>query len=366
MFCYWKSRGKIRVKVICTIDQLQDEARAYFRYRNADEVRFLKTNVYKVRRRMENNKSGVSKVKEYVWNYKLRKKNLSSLSRNIYDYEEHRFLYKIFGIEQTKLKLDISFDGVKLPKYVDSASFSDYLEVENLKLLSSVEDFEIVIQPNSIDEPVNIARECNMTGEIVTIDHFAPGIFFRCEFDYVANIDAWAIIEYSERTLECNVYGLPIDNDYPMWIEYLFTSYVMYNIGNERMAFFSAFAALDQYIELLYANLLITYTNLLQRAGNDEAFNRCCDKIERYKNMNRRIIEDKFKDVMHECVINFEKYGDLYEKLYIYEEMRNKVAHCEEGYSDGNYLDLVFVIIEIIYLTGTGTELIDNIFEIYE
>jgi hypothetical protein len=366
MFYYWKSWGKIRLKGICTIEQLQDEAREDLGYRNANKVPFLKTNVYKVRKRMEKNKSGGSKVKEYVWNYNWRKKKLSSLSRDIYDHEEHRFLYKIFGIEQTKLKLELSFDGVELPKYVDNAFFNDYLDVRDLKLLSSVEDFEIVIQPDSIDEPVNIAGDCNMIGDIVTIDHFAPGILFRGNFDYVPNIDPWTIIEYSERTLECNAYGLPIDNDYPMWVEYLFTSYVMYNIGNERIAFFSAFAALDQYIELLYANLLITYNNLLRRAGNDEVFNRCCDKIERYQNMNRRIIDDKFKDVMHECVMNFEKYGYLYDKLHEYEEMRNKVAHCEVGYSDGNYLDLVFVIIEIIYLTGTGTELVDNIFEIHD
>lgn len=354
------------MKDIYTIEQLQDEAREDLGYRNANNVPFLKTNVYKVRKRMEKNKSGGSKVKEYIWNYNLRKKNLYSLSREIYDHEEHRFLYKIFGIEKTKLELDLSFDGVQLPKDVDSASFSDYLEVENLKLLSSVEDSEIVIQPDSIDEPVNIARECNMIGEIVTIDHFEPGIFFKCDFDYVSNIDPWTIIEFSERTLRCNAYGLPIDNDYPMWVEYLFTSYVMYSIGNERLAFFSAFAALDQYIELLYSNLLTTYNILLKRAGNYEVFDKCGDKILKYQNMNRRIIDDKLKDVMHECVINFEKYGYLYDKLYVYEEMRNKVAHCEKGYSDGNYLDLVFVIIEIIYLTGTGIELVDNIFEVYD
>lgn len=366
MFYYWKSWGKIILKGICTLEQLQDEARADLGYRNANKVPFLKTNVYKVRKRMEKNKSGGSKVKEYVWNHNLRKKNLSSLIREIYDCEEHCFLYKIFGIEQTKLKLEISFAGVKLPKEAYSASFSDYLEVENLKLLSSVEDFEIVIQPDSIDEPVNIARECNMIGDIITIDHFAPGIFFKCDFDYVPNIDGWTIIEFSERTLECNAYGLPIDNDYPMWVEYLLTSYVMYNIGNERLAFFSAFAALDQYIEMLYANLETAYYNLLPRIGNAEVFDKYCDKIERYQNMNRRIIDEKFKDVIHECVVDFEKYGYLYNKLYDYEKMRNKVAHCEEGYSDGNYLDLVFVIIGIIYLTGTGTELVDNIFEIYE
>lgn len=73
MFYYWKSWGKIRVECIYTIDQLQDEARKDLRYRNADEVNFLKTNVYKVRKRMGNNKSGFLKVKEYVWNYKRKK-----------------------------------------------------------------------------------------------------------------------------------------------------------------------------------------------------------------------------------------------------------------------------------------------------
>lgn len=354
--------------MICTIEQLQDVARGDLRYRNANKVSFLKTNVYKVKKRMEEKKSGGSKIKEYVWKNSWRKKSLSSLSRQIYDCEEHRFLYKIFGIEQTKLKLELSFEGVNLPNDADSASVNDYLDVRDLKLLSSVEDCEIVIKPDSSDESVNIAGDCNMKGEIVTIDHFAPGILFRGDFDYVSNIDPWTIIEYSERTLECNAYGLPIDNDYPMWVEYLITSYVMYDIGNERLAFFSAFAALDQYIELLYGNLETTYYNLMRsgRIRNDEVLDKCYDKIEKYQNMNRRIIEDKFKDVMHECVINYQKYGYLYDKLDVYEKMRNKVAHCEEGYKDGNYLDLVFIIIEIIYLTGTGKELLDNIFEIYE
>ena len=88
--------------------------------------------------------------------------------------------------------------------------------------------------------------------------------------------------------------------------------------------------------------------------------------MEKYQNMNRRIIEEKFKDIMYEYGINLGDYGDLVTNLKKYENMRNKVAHCEEGYLDGNYLDLVYIIIEIIYLTGTGSELADNIFEIYE
>lgn len=95
------------MKDIYTIAQLQDEAREDLGYRNANKVPFLKTNVYKVRKRMEKNKSGGSKVKEYIWNYNLRKKNLYSLSREIYYHEEHRFLYKILGIEKTKLELDL-------------------------------------------------------------------------------------------------------------------------------------------------------------------------------------------------------------------------------------------------------------------
>lgn len=351
---------------ILTVDQLQSEARESFRYRIQEEVPFLQKSIYRVRKRMENKKSGVLKVKEYAWNHTLIKKNLSSLSRAIYDNEEHCFLYKIFGIAPTKLKLNLSFDGVSLPKDADSASFSDFLEVKELKLLSSVEESEIVIQPDSIEESLNIAGECNMEGEIVTIDHFAPGLFFRCTFDYVPDIDGWTIIEFSDRNLECIAYGLPVDNDYPMWVEYLLTSYVMYNIGNERLAFFTAFAALDQYIELLYSKLSCTYYNLLRYIGNNDVFNEYANKMEKYQNMNRRIIEEKFKDIMYEYGINLGDYGDLVTNLKKYENMRNKVAHCEEGYLDGNYLDLVYIIIEIIYLTGTGSELADNIFEIYE
>ncbi len=86
-----------------------------------------------------------------------------------------------------------------------------------------------------------------------------------------------------------------------------------------------------------------------------------------FENERRRIIDEKLKDVIHESVDNYDKYGFLYDDLNKYEEMRNKVAHCEEDfkedYAKENYKKLVFSILQVIFVVGMGEE-ISGIFKI--
>ncbi len=48
------------------------------------------------------------------------------------------------------------------------------------------------------EEEVNVADYCNMTVGILSEDFFKPGIMTKIEFDYVDNVNPWAIIEYSQ------------------------------------------------------------------------------------------------------------------------------------------------------------------------
>lgn len=40
----------------------------------------------------------------------------------------------------------------------------------------------------------------------------------------------------------------------------------------------------------------------------------------------------------------------IYEQLYKYAEMRNSIAHCNDRYQDGEYMELVFVLLRAMYI----------------
>ena len=218
-----------------------------------------------------------------------------------------------------------------------------------MRLLTSIEDFHPVIIAND-DEEVNVAEHCNMIVDILSKDFFKPGIMTKIEFDYVDNVNPWAIIEYSRRNLKCEVYGIKKTEHIPLWIEYLITSWSLYEVGNERMAFLTAFASFDSYIEMQYESVRNIYLNLSCEVNDAQTMEECIKRYNRYSNLQRRIIEDKFKDILNERVKDSKQYSDIYEQLYKYEKIRNSIAHCDDRYQDGKYIDLVFVLLRAMYI----------------
>lgn len=242
-------------------------------------------------------------------------------------------IYHFFGYSSIVISPEIFFDGVPLSKYTHHVSHIEYMELEEMRLLTSIENFypEIIVHDEDGNK-LNIAKQCNMTVDILSEDFFKLGIMTKIEFDYVDNINPWAIIEFSQRNLKCEVYGIEKTECIPLWIEYLLTSWSLYEIGNERMAFLTAFASFDSYIEMQYESVRDLYLNLSCEVDDAKTMEECINRYNRYSNLQRRIIEDKFKDILNERVKDSKQYSDIYEQLYRYEEMRNSIAHCDNRY----------------------------------
>lgn len=311
---------------------------------------------------IENKKDGMGKDKGYSVQYsKCQGKDLKQLAQKVFKEKEYEMIYDFFGYSSIVISPEILFDGVPLSKYTDHVSHIEYMELDEMRLLTSIEalDPEIMIED---EDEFNIAKHCNMTVDILSVDFFKPGIMTKIEFDYVGDINPWAIIEYSQRYLRCEVYGIEKAASIPLWIEYLITSWSLYEVGNERMAFLTAFASFDSYIEMQYASVRDLYLSLSCQVDDAKTMEECINRYNRYSNLQRRIIEDKFKDILNERVKDSRQYSDIYEQLYKYEEMRNSIAHCDDRYQDGEYVELVFVLLRAMYILKFDEE-ISHIFK---
>lgn len=299
---------------------------------------------------IKNKKDGAGKDKGYyVQNSECHGKDLKLLAKKVFIEKKYKMIYDYFGYSSVTVLPEISFDGVLLSEDTYHVSHTEYMELDEMRLLTSIEDFYPVIIANN-EEDVNVADYCNMDVDILSQDFFKPGIMTKIEFDYVDNVTPWAIIEYSQRNLTCKVYGIKKTDNIPLWIEYLITSWSLYEVGNERMAFLTAFASFDSYIEMQYESVRDLYLELSCEVNDARTMEECIKRYNRYSNLQRRIIEDKFKDILNERVKDSKQYSDIYEQLYKYEEMRNSIAHCDNRYQDGEYIELVFVLLRAMYI----------------
>lgn len=317
--------------------------------------------LYKVEKKYD----GLGNYKGYYLenqdNNNLHNKDKKILAEKVFATYGYKMIYDFFGICPFTTKPEIIFDGVPLASETYSVKHYEYLELNELHLLTAIEEYEPVIMVNN----ENIAHDCAMSADILSKYYFNPGIMTAIQFKYKANIDPWVIIEYSDRYLKCKVYALKKNEEYPLWIEYLIMSWSLYEVGNERMAFLTAFASLDYYIEMQYSKLKEIYKKLACDVVNEELIDETIKQYNTYCNLQRRIIEDKFKDILKARVENVDVYSDIHEKLYKYEKIRNAVAHCEDKYVEGQYKSLVFTILRAMYITTFDKD-IDNIFEVVD
>lgn len=275
------------------------------------------------------------------------------------------FIYLIFGISPKPFKEHIEFDGIKLPEDDKNAHHIEFIELDELRHFSGfISDPIINILPDSSEE--SISNQINMEYSCEHINHFNPGFLMSFEFNYPIDMSPWTVIEHSNRTIEGEVYGIGKDEDIPLWLEYIITSWSLYEDNNEKLAFFTAFAAFDKIIELNYRSLSAFYSTEEKKTKSKEKKEYCHKLYEKYSDVNRRIIEEKFHDIMKECgAINNKKYSQILKKLDKFEKIRNDVAHCLKNYENGQYIDLLLTIIRAMYLLKYNED-IDCIFDIKE
>jgi len=230
-------------------------------------------------------------------------------------------------------------------------------KVKGMKFISSVEQERVEVILLSTGE--NVSKECGVDTDIISVDYFACNIVYNLKMSICENIEPWEIMDNTDSYILCKVYGVKCGTDYPMWIEYILMSYVFYNLNNEKMAFFTAFAALDQFIEIVYDRLPILYRQVYydnMKNISDSDGKILEDKRNIYMNLNRRLIDEKLHDILKERFEVDTEYLSYYNQIQKYEKDRNKIAHCQVVDIDGKYIDLLKNILNIIYLVGYGKD----------
>lgn len=302
------------------------------------------------------------KKKEYSWNG-IRTKSVEKILKEYLEEKEHRVFYNLFGINPKSICFEMPFANVPMEKEMYSPYNYEMLYNEELSILSSIEYSEMHIDK----EECNLADICHFGYEIVATNEFQGSILVKYNFDYVEEIDPWVIIEYSERYLECTAYAVYKEEPIPLWQEYILSSFIFYQLGNKRMAFFNAFAAIDQCIEIMYELLFGVYREMLKYTCCSDVSEEAKEHIDKrhnlYQKKERRLIDEKLKDCLK--TISLKKdYSQFIEKLNEFEKIRNGIAHCEDVKnleSSEDYINLMWLVLEL--LSKTNGKTVEELFE---
>lgn len=312
----------------------------------------LQLGVYKYSTRMDHSKKKFRCLE-------IEKKSLMSLFENLFMLEEYRIIYKIFGIEPVLRKIKISFED--LPKPNDEGEIKGILfeKVPRFKFISAINKIEV--DSTLLSTGKNVTQECEMRTDIISVDNFGCNIVCQMQLNINYATAVWEIMESTQSYIMCEIYGVESNREYPIWIEYLLISYIFFEMNNEKMAFFTAFSALDHFIERLYLRLPLVYQavyfeNIKDITDRDAQI--LDSKRSIYSNNNRRLVDEKLHDILRERFDDDKFYSTPYSKIKIYEKCRNKIAHCENINVEGKYLDLLLNIFKIMYLAGLGTDII--------
>ena len=296
------------------------------------------------------------KRKEYIWHHE-RTKDVKRILRSYCREKGHRIFYALFGIEIKKRNFEMSFDGVPLPKEDETPTHTELLMDNYITLLSSIEESEAHIISNCYEgEPeYNMAEDYRFNYEIKSINSFQGTLLIKYSFEYTG--EAWSFIEYSDRYLKCSLYGIDKDDGIPLWQEYILSSFALEQYGNSRMAFFNAYAGLDQYIEIIYNELGNTFKAIFY-------YTLCSDvdleakkyieiKYDIYSKQERRLIDEKLKNCLTTLIDDEIEYAWLIQDLKRFDSIRNKIAHCKEGPEEHldfekEYGDLMWTILNLL------------------
>lgn len=338
-------------------DKISSDINKYVDIHFNEVANWFKVGVYKYTVRMDHSK------KKYRFNG-IEKKSLGKLFDELFDEKGHILLYDIMGIEPVFRKVEIVYNNMPFPGDNNEMHCTSLEKIKGMKFVSSVlqEGLQVILLSTGED----VSKKCGVSADIISVDHFDCNIVYNVKMDIKDDIDTWEITDNTDSSIICKVYGIEYDASYPMWIEYILMSYIFYDLNNEKMAFFTAFAALDQFIENVYSRLPILYRQVFfddlgKISEHDgEVLNARRNK---YMNLSRRLIDEKLHDILKERFGNDTIYLPCYNQLQKYERIRNMIAHCEEVDVNGKYIELLKNILNIVYLVGYGKDILSVFIE---
>jgi hypothetical protein len=243
-----------------------------------------------------------------------------------------------------------------------------------------IDDFSIITyidEPIVIDENESWVRNV-LKFEIKYCDLFDKKVYFEGKFIRENDISAWDVEEAGLK-LQCNVRGIPKNEEVPTFIEYLLEACINIKYKNYKMAFFNLFASLDNFIELLYEktfeffiNKYSNYKEFLKEQIIDElseknlvnydfVFNQVFtkvnlnlqEKIRYYANRNRKLIDKKLNSVLKE--INLYKNDQYLRFNRIIAELdevvikRNSIAHGKKVVIEEDIGEIMYKILTVMF-----------------
>lgn len=161
-------------------------------------------------------------------------------------------------------------------------------------------------------------------------------------------------------TLE--IVGIRENENVSAWLLDLIESASNLKVESIKMAFLNAFSALDYYIEELYSILFEQYIekyNLYSEKSPQDA-NYLKEKIRRYSNVGRNLLDDKLKDIWKETRNYNDNFNNIKGGLKQLVVKRNKLAHGENvEIKKEDYGKLLYYFFDLICLINKDEPLMD-------
>ena len=275
-------------------------------------------------------------------------------------------LYRVFNVKafETDDKVHLNTDDFDYPKDNPHVFTLASVKLHEIKLLSKVisHRFYICTNINEKEYIDDYNKVINVYLEYV--DSFNSKYFVKIDFDYY-NDTIESELLFENLYVESKIYAIRSNDILPLWIEYLINSFALYGAGNKEMAFFVAFASLDNFIEILNNLCIDAYRNININEMSLEDISTYYNKYNNYKNANRRLIGEKLKTVLDEIYNDDDAINKIYNNFKDAEKKRDSIAHCsgKRQYEEGDYENLIINYLNFLY--KLKFEEIDAIFNFY-
>lgn len=283
----------------------------------------------------------------------------------ISDLDDGTLLYKVFNIEsyESNDKVNLNTDDFDSPKDNPHIFTLASVELHETKLVSKVIRYRLYICTNTDEKNYLEDYDKVVNSYLEYLDSFNSKYFVKIDFDYYNDTIESELI-FENLYVESEVFAIRENDTLPLWIEYIVNSFALYRAGNKEMAFFVAFASLDNFIEKLNNVCIEAYENIKIKEMNLKDFSTYNDKYVNFKNDNRRLIDEKLKAVLNEIYNEDVVINEIFSNLKKAEKKRNIIAHCNDKrqYEEGDYENLLINYLNLLYKLEFGER--DSIFNL--
>ena len=270
----------------------------------------------------------------------------------ISELDDGTLLYKVFNIKsyESNDKVNVNIGDFDSPKDNPHIFTLASIELHETKLVSKVIRYRFYMCTNGDGKQYLDDYGKVINDYIEHVDSFNSKYFIKIDFGYFNDVIDPELI-FEDLYAESEVYAIRSNDDLPLWIEYLINSFALYRAGNKEMAFFVAFASLDNFIEKLTNACIDAYSNIQINTMNLKSFSIYCDKYNDYKNVNRRLIGEKLKSVLDELYNDDDTINKIFNNLKRAEKKRDSIAHCSDKrqYEEGDYENLIMNYLNFLY-----------------